>query len=131
MKKIVEDWIMFADRDLTAAELLLKDEHSLTNIVAFHCQQTIEKYLKAFWVENDIPIIKTHDLVKLNNIAKNVKDLGIDDKKLNVINEVYVETRYPGDLGLLPTGMPTNQEAEEFLEFAKEIKSIILKEINI
>jgi len=131
MKNIVKDWIMFADRDLSAAELLLKDEHPLTNIVAFHCQQTIEKYLKAFLIENDMPLVKTHDLKKLNDMAKEIKDLGIDEEKLDVINQVYSETRYPGTLGLMPDGMPTIRLADEFLDFAKEVKSIILKELNI
>ena len=62
MKKQAEDWIFLADKDLYAAEVLLKDDYPLTNIVAFHCQQTIEKYLKAFLIENDVLIVKTHDL---------------------------------------------------------------------
>jgi hypothetical protein len=33
------------DKGLSAAEIIFKDEHPLTNIVTFHCQQTIEKYL--------------------------------------------------------------------------------------
>ena len=39
MKKLVEDWIFFADRDLMTAEILIKDDYPFTNIVAFHCQQ--------------------------------------------------------------------------------------------
>jgi len=38
MKKQVEDWILLADKDLYTAEIILKDEYALTNIVAFHCQ---------------------------------------------------------------------------------------------
>ncbi|MDR0684906.1 MAG: HEPN domain-containing protein [Spirochaetaceae bacterium] len=53
MKKQVEDWIVLADNDLYAAEIIMKDEYPLTNIVAFHCQQTIEKYLKAYLIEKD------------------------------------------------------------------------------
>jgi HEPN domain-containing protein len=48
MKKQAEDWIFFADKDLQAAEIIINDEHPLTNIIAFHCQQAIEKYLKAY-----------------------------------------------------------------------------------
>jgi hypothetical protein len=33
MKKQVEDWILLADKDLYAAEVLLKDQYPLTNIV--------------------------------------------------------------------------------------------------
>ena len=50
MKKQVEDWMLLADKDLYAAEILLKDSYPLTGIIAFHSQQTIEKYLKAFLI---------------------------------------------------------------------------------
>jgi len=131
MKKQANDWILLADKDLLASELLIKDEHPLTNIIAFHCQQTIEKYLKAFLIENNIPLIKTHDLIKLNSMVKEIKDLGIDENKLIPINEVYVEARYPGELGLIPDGLPTNEQAIEFIDIAKEIKEIFIKEFNV
>jgi HEPN domain-containing protein len=127
MKKQVEDWILLADKDLCAAEIIIKDEYPLTNIVAFHCQQAIEKYLKAYLIEKNIPLIKTHDLIKLNGMINEIENLYIDENKLLIINEVYTESRYPGELGLLPDGIPTNEEAKEFIEYAKEIKTIICR----
>jgi len=125
MKKQAEDWITLADKDLYAAEIMNKEDYSLTNIVAFHCQQAIEKYFKAFLVENDVPLIRTHDLIKLNGMIKEIKDLDIDEEKLIVINEVYVDSRYPGELGLMHGGAPTERQVKEFIEYAKEIKAII------
>jgi len=130
MKKQVKDWILLADTDLNAAELIIKDENPLTNIIAFHCQQTIEKYLKAYLLEKDNPPIKTHDLIKLNGMIKEINDLSIDENKLIMINEVYIESRYPGDLGLLPDGFPTKEEAKEYIKFANELKIIINNELN-
>ena len=130
MKKIVKDWILLAENDLYSAEVLFKDEHPRTNVVAFLCQQTIEKYLKAFLIDNDIPIEKTHDLSKLNDKVKQIKDLNIDEGILDSINQVYAESRYPGMFGFLPTGMPTDKQASDFLEFAKEVKAIIIKELK-
>ena len=50
MKKQVEVWIDFAEKDiLTITEII--NNHALTNIVAFHCQQAIEKYFKAYILE--------------------------------------------------------------------------------
>jgi HEPN domain-containing protein len=119
-----------ADKDLYAAEILLNDDYPLTNIVVFHCQQTIEKYLKAYLIERNVPLIKTHDLIKLNGLIEEIKDLGIDEKKLIIINEVYTESRYPSDLGLLPDGIPSDKQAKEFLEYTKEIKDIISRELK-
>jgi len=115
MKKQVEDWVLLADKDLQAAEIIIKDKYPLTNIAAFHCQQAIEKYLKAFIIEKNGPLIRTHDLIKLNGIINDIKNLGIDEKKLIVLNEVYMDSRYPGDLGLMPDGMPTNEQAKELI----------------
>ncbi len=130
MKKQVHDWILLADQDLKVSEILVKDEDSLTNIAVFHCQQAIEKYLKSYLIEQNIPLIKTHDLIKLNGMIKEIKDLGIDKNKLILINEVYIESRYPGELGLLPDGIPSNEEVEKIIEYAKEIKTIILDELK-
>jgi len=125
MKKQVEDWVLLADRDLRAAEIILKDEYALTNIVAFHCQQAIEKYLKALLLEKGVSIVKTHDLIKLNGMVNEIKHIGIDEAKLIVLNEVYIESRYPGELGLMPDGMPSNEQAAEFIDFAKEVREVI------
>jgi HEPN domain-containing protein len=113
-----------------AAKIVLKDDYPLTNIAAFHCQQTIEKYLKAYLIEKDAPLIKTHDLIKLNGMIKSINDLGIDEKKLIIINEVYIESRNPGEIGLMPDGMPTDEQAKEFIKYAKEIKTIISNELK-
>jgi HEPN domain-containing protein len=130
MKKQVEDWVLLADKDLKAAEIIINDEHPLTNIVAFHCQQAIEKYFKAFIIEKDGTLIRIHDLIKLNGMITEIKDLGIDEKELIVLNEVYMDSRYPGDLGLMPDGMPTIEQAKEFIEYAKKIKNIINNALN-
>jgi len=129
MKKLVEDWIALADKDLYAAEIMLKENYSLTNIVTFHCQQAIEKYLKAFIIENDIPLIRTHDLIKLNGMIKEFKDLEINEENLIVINEVYIDSRYPGELGFMHDGAPTDEQAKEFIEYVKEVKTIIKNEL--
>jgi hypothetical protein len=41
-----------------------------------------------------------------------------------------IEDRYPGELGLLPDGMPSDEQAHGFLEFAKEIGTKIKTELG-
>jgi HEPN domain-containing protein len=130
MKKYTEDWLLYADNDLSVAEIALNNEYPVTNVIAFLSHQAVEKYLKAFLVENDVPVIKTHDLFRLNDKIKEIKNLEIDEQKLDKINDVFIEARYPGEAGLLPSGMPTETQAGEFVAYAKEVKSIILKEIK-
>ena len=66
-------------------------------------------------------------MIKLNGMINEIENLNIDEGKLLIINEVYTESRYPGELGLMPDGLPTNEEANGFIEYAKEIKTIIYR----
>jgi len=40
---------------------------------------------------------------------------------LILLDQLYLNARYPGELGLLPHGKPTVKESEEFFHFAKQI----------
>ena len=62
-------------------------------------------------------------------MTKDIKDLGLDEEKLIMINELYIESRYPGELGLMPHGMLSSEQAKELLEYTKEVKKIIRKEL--
>ena len=129
MKKFVEDWLAYADEDLIAADVL--NDNSFTNAVAFHCQQAIEKYFKAFLIENDILFPRIHNLIRLYGMIQEVKDLEIDDEKLDVINGVYTNTRYPGEFGLMPDALPSLEQAKDFIEFAKKVKTIIRAALEV
>jgi HEPN domain-containing protein len=86
MKKQVEAWIEFAEKDiLTVSEII--HEPGLTNIVAFHCQQAIEKYFKAFILEKEKPLMKMHNLLALYGVIKEIVDLELDEDLLSIINE--------------------------------------------
>ena len=41
------EWISNGDEDLSSAKILIENNGSLRNI-GYHCQQAVEKYLKAF-----------------------------------------------------------------------------------
>jgi HEPN domain-containing protein len=130
MKKQVEEWYYFADQDMLAVSELI-DNPNLTNIAAFHCQQAIEKYLKAFMVAHDIAIIKVHDLIKLYDIVKEINDFGFDLDLLDALTKLYTDDRYPGSgIGLLPDGIPTDEDAKRFYEFAKEVEQKIKAELK-
>ncbi|MFH0924705.1 MAG: HEPN domain-containing protein [bacterium] len=56
-----------ASDDLATAEKILDVEY-LTNIVAFHSQQCLEKSFKAILEENNHQILKIHDLITLYSV---------------------------------------------------------------
>ena len=128
MKKRVEDWLFLAQTDIDTAEIIVNEKH-LTHIAAFHCQQAVEKYFKAFLLEKDLPALKVHNLVKLYAEVKKVSKLSFDEDLLTMLSNAYVESRYPGDLGLLPHGVPPVEQIADFLKLAKEVENKVQKEL--
>ena len=120
MKAITREWLKYSESDLKAAAKLL-EEKSLTNIVVFHSQQAVEKCFKAILEENNQKVPKTHSLLSLYRKILPFIDFSLEEERLEKLEDIYIDSRYPSELGLLPTGTPSYEEAVSFYEFAKEI----------
>lgn len=120
MKFITSEWLKSADDDINTIKAIIDDE-SLTHIVAFHSQQCIEKSFKAMVDEFELASQKIHNLITLNETISSVYQFDFDEDKLGLLNKLYLDSRYPGDLGLLPNGKPSIEVAKGFQELAKEI----------
>jgi HEPN domain-containing protein len=106
MKHFYSEWLSAAKDDLDTVTLLLS-QPNLTNILSFHAHQCIEKTFKAVIEKHSSKPQKTHNLEKLYEQVKQFLQISIDEVILETINELYIDSRYPGDLGLLPDGKPT------------------------
>ena len=93
-------------------------------IIAFHCQQAIEKYLKTLLLCYEIDFPKIHDLGKLFKLIK-VKDslLSPIKKDLADLNPYAVAFRYPGD-------DITSQELKNAIKITKRLRKILLKRVK-
>ncbi len=110
--------------------LLLCNNEGLTPVVCFHSQQAVEKSLKALFEENNVKIPKIHSTVHLYSQIKAFVDIQVDIEMLSDIDDVYIDSRYPGDSGLLPDGAPTLEDAKEFYEFAKSVYERVVEFIE-
>lgn len=63
--RLVRQWIGKGDIDYRTAERLLRDDDPIREAVAFHCQQAVEKYLKAVLVSRQVEFPKTHSIAQL------------------------------------------------------------------
>ena len=97
----------------------------LTNIVAFHSQQAIEKSLKAVIEEFEIGVIKTHNLEKLFATVDNFIQFEVDWDLIKKLDALYIDARYPSEWGLLSYGKPTVEAAKKFYKLAMEIYDVI------
>lgn len=120
MKKQTRYWLKMAHNDLSVIEAILERE-DLTPMVAFHSQQAIEKSLKAVLEEKETKIPRIHNLITLKEIVEKYLKLNIEEELLTGINETYIDTRYPTDLGLLPSGIPSQKTARKFSSAAHRI----------
>jgi HEPN domain-containing protein len=118
-KIIAKEWLKAANDDLVLISNII-DNESLTHLVAFHCQQAIEKSFKSVLEYNTNNVPKRHDLLMLKDLVFDQIEVENEDM-LEALNSLYTESRYPGDLGLLPEGKPTIKDAEAFYDFAKNI----------
>lgn len=129
MKEITQHWLNSANDDLKIIDIII-DESSLTHQVAFHAQQAIEKSFKAVVEEKELQFLKTHSLTVLYSKLKNIININFDASLFTLLDDLYLDSRYPGDLGLLPDGKPTNNEAKIFYDFARDINAAISNMLN-
>ena len=120
MKAITEQWLRAADDDLRVMTRIASDEY-LTHMVAFHSQQCIEKSLKAVVEEYELGHVRVHNLGRLFGIVRPKVAFDVDVVLIEKLDKLYIDARYPGELGLLPNGKPTRAEAQQFYNCAKSV----------
>lgn len=91
MKALTREWLNAADDDLITIETLL-DNPVLTNIVAFHSQQAIEKTLKAIIEEFGISFIKTHNIQSLIINTEEVLHLSFNELIISELDRLYIDS---------------------------------------
>ncbi len=120
MKKASSQWLESAEMDLGSIEQILPRE-DLTPVAAFHSQQCVEKCFKAVLEEHAQKVPREHSTLQLYGLVQKLVSLDIDREMLTDLDDLYIESRYPGALGLLPDGKPTCEDAERFYHFAKSL----------
>lgn len=99
MNPLTEEWIGKAEGDFVSAQREYRARKAPNyDSACFHAQQCIEKYLKARLQEADIPVEKTHNLVRLLDLALQSEPLWESMRNaLVVLNSYAVAFRYPGE----------------------------------
>lgn len=117
MKPDTREWVKKAEDDFKVASQLLRRRKDIVSEAAcFHCQQCIEKYLKARLVEAGIPFPRTHDLLKLLTLCLPVEPLWLPfNKVVDAMSDYAVDFRYPGQNATLA-------EARQSLKDTKAIR---------
>jgi HEPN domain-containing protein len=94
-----QEWIEFAERDLEAAKILANHIPVAREIVCCHCQQAVEKLLKAYLVAAETPFEKVHDLERIAAMCAPF-DAGLErfNDAFRSLTVFGVVTRYPSSV---------------------------------
>ncbi len=126
-KELVKRWLYKAETDLKAAEILMQTKDAPNEIICFHAQQAVEKFLKAYLTFMGVKITKTHDLVALLEWCIELdEDFKLLDKDaLAELTFYAVEIRYPDDFYI-----PSKEEAEKALETCRNVSAFIQTKLS-
>ena len=101
MKAETREWVCCAeeDYDVASSQFRRRTKRPTANAIGFHCQQCVEKYLKARLEEANLPIPKVHDLVLLLQRLLTAEPLWASfAPALRSLNDYAVRFRYPGNI---------------------------------
>ncbi|WP_094546353.1 HEPN domain-containing protein [Petroclostridium xylanilyticum] len=115
------DWLEKAQRDIKSAKVLKQNDCG-NDVVAFHCQQAVEKALKGYLLKKTGQIVEGHSLIYLCKEASGYNS-GFKTKLKDCafVNQYYIETRYPADIPLIVS----DEEAEECIAISEDIYKIV------
>lgn len=98
MKIDTRAWVKKAEDDFQVAHLLYQRQHTYHDQLAFHCQQSTEKYLKALLEEAGVLIPKTHNLAALAVlVAPHFPGVKKHQRGMIFLTRFAVSSRYPGE----------------------------------
>ncbi len=125
MNPLTLEWIEKAEEDYNAAKWLQESPNPVHNSICFHVQQCIEKYLKAWLQEANIPFSKTHDLEELLNlIVPTLSAWQTWQSDFKIITAYTVESRYPGDTA-------TDENTQHAMHICDEVRQAVRTHLNL
>lgn len=122
----VRQWRFKARSDWTTVEILLGSEQCPADTVCFHCQQFVEKLLKALLTRHRVEAPKTHDVRRLIQLAEPfAPELSRFSDASDTLTVHGVESRYPGDWREIDA-----EEMNEVVELARELSALLLSKLD-
>ncbi len=124
--ELVCDWIKKAENDFKTAQRGLTFPDPVTDTICFHCQQVVEKYLKAYLLMNEVDFPFTHNIEVLIRLCEDIDPQFKEIIDADTLTPYAVEIRY-----LVEEAEPTGEEAKEAFEMAKKVKEFVRGKINL
>jgi len=124
--KKVSEWVTYADDDLIMAK------HGLTievgnpyKLIAFHAQQCIEKYLKAYLVYREVDFPYTHDISQLLELCSDLVDWTSEIIEASKMTVYASTSRYLGIDRVI-----SRSDAQSAIDIAVKVRNVIRKALS-
>lgn len=128
-KTHAKEWLEKAYHDLDSANILFVSGH-YTDTIGYLYHQSVEKLYKSLIAFKNEPIVKTHNLVELNELLDEIFDLNEDDiMTLSITTTYYTKQRYPSINKILPSKNEIKKVKELSIYLFKKVCTIL--EIDI
>ncbi|MCK4256339.1 HEPN domain-containing protein [candidate division WOR-3 bacterium] len=123
----IKQWLTKADNDLKIVEheLDLPEKEIVKDIVCFHCQQAVGKYLKAFLIYHKVEVERTHDIEHLLDQCALI-DKDFVNIEVRELSSFGVDIRYPDDFYV-----PDMEEVKFYYDLTKRVKGLVLTKLEI
>jgi HEPN domain-containing protein len=124
--EVVRQWVQKAESDWETVLILSAHEQCPRDMVCFHCQQHVEKLLKALLTVHDIEAPRTHNLRRLIQLLEPVtRDLTPLMDASDALTVHGVSSRYPDDWREIG-----ESEMQQVLQLTAELRAILLPKID-
>jgi HEPN domain-containing protein len=126
MKRTTGEWVDKAEADYAAALTLRRSRKKFSrDVVCFHLQQCVEKYLKGRLVEAGIAFPKTHNVLHILDLTLPIEPMWIALRPaMSAMTAHATETRYPGRTS-------TPAEAKELLVTTTRTRKLVRASLGL
>jgi len=123
--ELTREWFVHAREDLRGAELALADEPPVCRLVCSHCQQAVEKALKAFLIYQDVEFEWAHEIAYLLRLCETCNDAFARWRdSASPLTHYAVHLRYP-----FRGRIPTPEEARSAMDVARGVYGFVLQRL--
>ena len=125
MNPLTLEWIEKAEGDYRIAKWGQQAPDPVHDAICFHAQQCIEKYLKAWMQEANIPVQRTHNLEELLALIVPIQPAWSDwQPDFKIITAYAVDPRYPGD-------SRTAEDTQHAMHICDVVRQAVRKQLKL
>ena len=123
---LLDEWVEKAEADYKSAVALhRRRKEPLPDVVCYHCQQCVEKYLKAYLIAQGTTPPRIHDVEDLLNLYA-LHDATLTPRLplVQVLNPHAVLIRYPGMTA-------TVAEAKDAINAVRRLRTVVRRKLRL